>query len=102
MNQQRVSTTASRVRFTSGGHTALVVARDSVLAFDVATYRRTGAVRVAAGPKVIALSPDDRRAYITHPEGGLLTLMDVATMTVLASVTLPGTPDGVAVLHPRN
>jgi hypothetical protein len=45
---------------------------------------------------VIALSADGRRAYITHPAGAL-TMLDVPSMSVLHSVMLAGTPDGVAV-----
>jgi YVTN family beta-propeller protein len=57
-------------------------------------------VIVPAGPKVIAVSPDGRRAYVTHPERGALTMIDVPSMTVLRSVPVAGTPDGVAVLEP--
>lgn len=94
---------AGRVVFTPDGRTALVVhgGDSTVVAYDVWTKQRAGSVAVAAGPKVIALSPDGRRAYVTHPERGALTLIDVPSMTVLRSVSLPGTPDGVAVLERR-
>ncbi|HJU64740.1 MAG TPA: hypothetical protein VJ596_03650, partial [Gemmatimonadaceae bacterium] len=72
----------------------------TIVAHDVRTHRRTASVVVPGGPKVIALSPDGRRAYVTHPEQGALTAVDVASMTVLRSIPLPGTPDGVAVLTP--
>jgi hypothetical protein len=39
---------------------------------------------------------DGRLAYVTHPDGAL-TLIDVPSMTVLRTVPLPGTPDGVAI-----
>jgi DNA-binding beta-propeller fold protein YncE len=91
---------AGRVLFTPDGRTALVVASgDSALvAFDVRTRRRAGVVAVPPGPKVLALGPDGRRAYLTHPAGESLTMVDLAAMAVLRTVPVPGRPDGVAVL----
>jgi DNA-binding beta-propeller fold protein YncE len=91
---------AGRVLFTPDGGTALVVVSgDSTLvALDTRTRQRVGAVAVPRGPKVLALSPDGRRAYLTHPDGDALTLVDVAAMAVLRTVPVPGKPDGVAVL----
>ena len=93
---------AGRVVFTPDGRSALVVhgGDSTIVAYDVRTKQRRGTVVVPSGPKVIALSPDGRRAYVTHPERGALTVIDVPAMTVLRSVPLPGTPDGVAVLEP--
>ena len=92
---------ASRVVFTPDGRTALVVhaGDSSVVAYDVGTRERVASVTVAAGPKVIALSADGRRAYLTHPRGAL-TMIDVPSMSVLRSVPLAGAPDGVAVAEP--
>jgi DNA-binding beta-propeller fold protein YncE len=92
-----------RVAFTRDGRLALVVdgADSTVVAFDARTKERVAAATVPAGPKVIALSPDGRRAYVTHPARGLLTLLDVPSMTALRSVPLAGAPDGVAVLEGR-
>jgi DNA-binding beta-propeller fold protein YncE len=89
---------ASRVVFTPDGRFALVVhgGEATVVAYDVTTRARRASVRVSDGPKVIALSPDGRRAYLTHPRG-TLTMIDVPSLTVLRSLTLPGVPDGVAV-----
>jgi YVTN family beta-propeller protein len=92
-----------RVTITPDGAKALMVSEgdSSVVAFDTRSKRRLGAAPVAAGPKVIALSPDGRRAYVSHPERGLVTLLDVPSLTVMRTVAVPGTPDGVAVLQAR-
>ena len=89
-----------RILFAPDGRTALVVpSGDSALvALDARTRQRVGAAVVPPGPKVLALSPDGRRAYLTHPEGETLTMVDVAAMAVLRTVRVPGRPDGVAVL----
>jgi DNA-binding beta-propeller fold protein YncE len=55
-------------------------------------------VRVGEAPKVIALSSDGRRAYVTHPAGAL-TLIDLPTMSVLHTVSVAGSPDGIAVVE---
>jgi len=93
---------ASRVVFTPDGRIGLVVhgGDSTVVAYEVATRRRIASLTVGRGPKVIALSADGRRAYVSHPHGAL-TMIDVPSLTVLLSVTLPGTPDGVAVAEPR-
>jgi DNA-binding beta-propeller fold protein YncE len=88
------------VRFAPDGRTALVVVSgDSTLvALDARTRQRVGVAAVPRGPKVLALSPDGRRAYLTHPAGETLTMVDVGAMAVLRTVPVPGRPDGVAVM----
>jgi DNA-binding beta-propeller fold protein YncE len=97
--RQRSGRQSARVILTPDGRTALTVSSgDSVVvAWDVASGQRRAEVVVAGGPKVIALSRDGRRAYITHPQRGLITLLDVPSMKVLTTAPAPGTPDGVAV-----
>ena len=101
--RQRSGRQAGRVILTPDGRTALTVngGDSTVVAWDVATARRVGEVVVAGGPKVIALSRDGRRGYITHPQRCLLTLIDVPALRVLTTVAVPGTPDGVAVSGSR-
>ena len=90
---------AVRVIFTPAGDRALVVhgGDSTVVAYDVATRRRVGVARVPGVPKVIAMTPDGRHAYVTIPQGAL-AMIEVASMTVVRTVQLSGTPDGVAVL----
>jgi DNA-binding beta-propeller fold protein YncE len=95
-----VGKNGSRVSFTRDGRRAVAVAGgDSVLVvFDARTRSRIGSVYLPAGPKVLALSRDGRRAYVTHPEKGILTMVDLASIAVLRSTPVAGEPDGVAVL----
>jgi DNA-binding beta-propeller fold protein YncE len=91
------------VIITPDGATALMVSEgdSSIVAFDTRSKRRLGAATVAAGPKVIALSRDGRRAYVSHPQRGLVTLLDVPSLTVMRTAPVPGAPDGVAVLQAK-
>jgi DNA-binding beta-propeller fold protein YncE len=93
---------ASRIVFSPDAQTALVVhTGDSTLvAYDVPSGSRRDSVTLPGGPKVLALSADGRRAYVTHPRGAL-TMIDVAAMRVLRTIPLAGTPDGVALAEPR-
>jgi YVTN family beta-propeller protein len=47
-------------------------------------------------PKVIAVSPDGSRAYVTNWVSEDLSIIDTATRAVLAKVKLSGTPRGLA------
>jgi DNA-binding beta-propeller fold protein YncE len=91
---------ASRVVFLPDGRTALTVhGGDSTLvSWDVRSHARVSTLKLPRSPKVIAVSADGRRAYISHPGGGL-SAIDVPAMSVLRTVTLAGTPDGVAILR---
>jgi DNA-binding beta-propeller fold protein YncE len=98
VNRQHAGAGASRIMFTRNGELALVVLGGAgrLVAYDVRSKTKRAELDVGADPKVIALSSDGRRAYITHPTGAL-TLVDVPSLTVLHAVRLDGTPDGVAV-----
>jgi len=91
---------ASRVVFLPDGRTALTVnSGDSTLvSWDVRSHARLSTLKLPRSPKVIAISEDGRRAYISHPGGGL-TAIDIPAMAILRTIALPGTPDGVAVLR---
>jgi DNA-binding beta-propeller fold protein YncE len=84
--------------FTPDGRRALVVlgGEARIVTYDVATVEAVASVDVPPGPKVIAVRADGRLAYVTHPDGAL-TVIDVPSMTVLRTVPLSGTPDGVAI-----
>ena len=88
----------SRIVFTPDGRRALVVlgGEARIVTYDVATVEAVASVDVPPGPKVIAVRADGRLAYVTHPDGAL-TVIDVPSMTVLRTVPLSGTPDGVAI-----
>jgi len=45
----------------------------------------------------LALSPDGRRLFTTHPEIGQISVINAATGRVERSLSYPGTPFGIAV-----
>ena len=56
------------------------------------TVERIGVAKAPAG---IALSPDGKTAYITHPDASLLTRIDTATRRVIDTTRLGGQPFAV-------
>lgn len=63
---------------------------------DTATATVTARVKVDKVPAAIALSPDGFFAFITHPDIGLLTRLDVKARTVTATARIGGQPFGIA------
>ena len=63
---------------------------------DTATSAISARVKVDKVPAGIALSPDGASAFITHPDIGLLTRLDVKTRTVAAIARIGGQPFGIA------
>ncbi len=53
-------------------------------------------VKVDKVPAGIAISSDGTAAYITHPDIGLLTRLDIKTRTVAATAHVGGQPFGIA------
>ena len=59
---------------------------------DLSTGRTVASITIAGHPAGIAMSRDGARAYVTSPDGHMLSMLDAASRTVLRQVTLPGGP----------
>ncbi len=90
-----------RVLVTPDGRTAIVANGGShhVALFDTRTYRATLRIPLPQAPKVLAVSADGRRLYVSHPEPGGVSLVDLVHGKVVKTVLLSGAPDGVAVVR---
>ena len=53
---------------------------------------------VGVGTDSLALSADGAMAYVANSVGGLLRIVDLATMTVTATVEGLASPKGIAVI----
>lgn len=65
--------------------------------FDVPTGRFLQSVALSGNPFRIALSPDGARAYAANLTGPSLSVVDLANLTVTATVPVPVQPTGLAV-----
>lgn len=62
---------------------------------DVAQHRIIGAVNLTQ-PRGVAFSPDSKTAYVTQG-GGMLAIIDVASLLITRSIPVQISPDGVGV-----
>jgi PQQ-dependent catabolism-associated beta-propeller protein len=70
----------------------------SLVAFDAATLREVGRVRVGERPWGVALSPDGRFAYTANGRSDDLSVVDLHAMRVVQTVKVGTRPWGVAVV----
>ncbi|MFG1203519.1 YncE family protein [Xanthobacter aminoxidans] len=82
---------------TAGTLLALCQGGAEVDVIDTATGAVSTRVKVDKVPAGIAISSDGTAAYITHPDIGLLTRLDVKTWTVAATARIGGQPFGIVV-----
>ncbi len=87
-----------RVKFTPDGKRALVVHGESneLSVFDAAKRRLITAIKLPESPKVITLSRDGRRAFLTNPSAHKMTVVNLTANKVLDTFPVGKTPDGIA------
>ncbi len=81
---------------TAGTLLALCQGGAEVDVIDTTTATVSAQVKVDKVPAAIALSPDGAFAFITHPDIGLLTRLDVKARAVVATARIGGQPFGIA------
>lgn len=84
----------------SGDGAHLYVA-DEIIGVDIVTVG-TGAVHkipLAGGGYGLALSPDGAQLYVSIPSRGMVAVVDPAAGSVLQTLTVSGTPRGIAFSH---
>ena len=87
---------AGRIRLTPDGKKAVVGFTDRVLVYDVATRAVVKEIRVAAGTKVLTVSSDGRRAFLTNPGDKSVVVLDLVAGQQVATFKTEHTPDGIA------
>jgi len=85
-----------RLRITPDGRRVVVAMEKTVEVYDLATGRLLQATTLPASPKVMVLSSDGRRAYLTNPEDHSATIVDLEAGRVLATLKTGRRPDGIA------
>jgi DNA-binding beta-propeller fold protein YncE len=87
---------SGRIRITPNGRRVVVARAKSVAVFEIATGRLLQETPLPAEPKVLALSGDGRRAYLTNPADHSATIVDLEDGRVLATQKTGRRPDGIA------
>ncbi len=81
-----------------GGPALIASTTDGNVSFvDLASRKVTDSVSSGNGPYGIAVSPDNRTAYVTNMNGNTLSILNLSTRTVVGRVTIGRMPAGLAV-----
>jgi DNA-binding beta-propeller fold protein YncE len=84
-----------RIRLTSDGKRAVVALSKKVVVFDVKTHRLIGETELSSSPKVLTLSNDNRRAFLTNPDDNSVSVVDIVAGRQLTTFPTGKKPDGI-------
>jgi DNA-binding beta-propeller fold protein YncE len=85
-----------RLRITPDGARVVVAMERSVLVLDATSGRVLRRIALEATPKVLTLSDDGSRAYVTNPDANTATAVDLTEGRVIRTFDTGRRPDGVA------
>lgn len=87
-----------RVKFTPDGGRVLIPHGESrtLVLFDRARRAPVRTIRLPAAPKILTVSGDGRRAYMTSPGRALAMVVDLEAARVTGTFLTGKTPDGIA------
>jgi DNA-binding beta-propeller fold protein YncE len=84
-----------RIRLTSDGKRLVVALSKKVAVFDVKTRRLISETELGSGPKVLTLSGDNRRAFLTNPDDNSVSVVDIVAGKKLTTFQTGKKPDGI-------
>jgi YVTN family beta-propeller protein len=84
-----------RIRLTSDGKKVVVALSKKLAVFDARTHRLITEVELSASPKVLTLSGDNRRAFLTNPDDDSVSVVDIVTGKQLTTFKTGKKPDGI-------
>lgn len=93
---QTTAADTGRLRLAPDGRRVIVAMARSLVVLEASTGRLLREVSLAAAPKVLTVSGDGARAYVTHPEAQTATVIDLEAGRVIASLPTGARPDGIA------
>jgi DNA-binding beta-propeller fold protein YncE len=84
-----------RIRLTSNGKKLVVALSKRLVVFDVKTHRLIGETELGSSPKVLTLSSDNRRAFLTNPDDNSVSVVDIVAGKQLTTFKTGNKPDGI-------
>jgi DNA-binding beta-propeller fold protein YncE len=84
-----------RIRLTSDGKRAIVALLKKLVVYDVKTRRLVSQAELSTAPKVLTLSADNRRAFLTNPTDNSVSVVDVKNGKQLTVFSTGKKPDGI-------
>lgn len=94
----RIKTSAAetgRIRLTSDGKKLVVALAKKVAVYDVKTHRLISEIELSSSSKVLALSGDNRRAFLSNPEDNSVSVVDIVAGRQVTTFKTGKTPDGI-------
>jgi YVTN family beta-propeller protein len=85
-----------RLAITRDGRKVVLALEKSLAVFDARSRRLIGEVALSAAPKVLALSRDGKRAFLTNPGDHSMSVVDLVSLRQVATVPTGRKPDGIA------
>jgi DNA-binding beta-propeller fold protein YncE len=84
-----------RIRLTSDGKKVVVALSKKLAVFDARTRRLISEAELTSSPKVLTLSADNRRAFLTNPDDDSVSVVDIAAGKQLTTFKTGKKPDGI-------
>jgi DNA-binding beta-propeller fold protein YncE len=84
-----------RIRLTSDGTKVVVALSKKLAVFDAKTRRLISETELGSSPKVLTLSSDNRRAFLTNPDDNSVSVVDIVAGRQLATFQTGRKPDGI-------
>jgi DNA-binding beta-propeller fold protein YncE len=84
-----------RIRLTSNGKKAVIALLKKVVVYDVKTRRLISEVDVDVSPKVLTVSADNARAFLTNPGDNSVSVVDIVDGKKLPGFQTGRKPDGI-------
>lgn len=84
-----------RIGLTSDGKKVVVALSKKLAVFDAKTHRLITEVALSSTPKVLTLSGDNRRAFLTNPDDNSVSVVDIVAGKQLTTFQTGKKPDGI-------
>lgn len=84
-----------RIRLTSNGKKLVVALSKKLVVFDVKTRRQISETELGSSPKVLTLSSDNGRAFLTNPDDNSVSVVDIINGKLLTTFQTGKKPDGI-------
>lgn len=84
-----------RLRLTSDGKKAVVGLSKKVVVYNVKTHSLLNEIEIGGDPKVMTLSSDNRRAFLTNPNANSVSVVNIISGKKLAEFQTGKKPDGI-------
>ncbi|HEX8286735.1 MAG TPA: hypothetical protein VF556_01995 [Pyrinomonadaceae bacterium] len=84
-----------RIRLTSDGKKAVVALAKKLAVYDAKTHRLIGETELASSPKVLTLSNDNARAFLTNPDDNSVSVVNIIAGKQLTAFQTGKKPDGI-------